>query len=89
MAFEVYKMGKLGDHLESEAYNWVAHQIKETFDIDPGMSDYGYANDIVGVMTEDHVKQIEEYLESDGWIEGYAQMALRSICDRWYEENET
>ena len=93
MAFEVFKMGKLGDHLESEAYNWVAHQIKETFDIDPGMSDYGYANDIVGVMTEDHVKQIEEYLDTTYkeklWIEPYANTALTSIVDRWYEENET
>ena len=42
MAFEVFKMGKLGDHLESEAYGWVAHQIKETYNINPGENEYGY-----------------------------------------------
>ena len=93
MAFEVFKMGKLGDHLESEAYGWVAHQIKETYNIDPGENEYGYENDIVDVMTEEQVKEIEEYLDTTYkeklWIEPYANTALTSIVDRWHEENET
>ena len=92
MAFEVFKMGKLGDHLESEAYGWVAHQIKETYNIDPGENEYGYENDIVDVMTEEQVKEIEEYLDNTykdkAWIEPYANTALNSICDRWRDEND-
>ena len=92
MAFEVFKMGKLGDHLESEAYGWVAHQIKETYNIDPGENEYGYENDIVDVMTEEQVKEIEEYLDTTYkdklWIEPYANTALNSICDRWRDEND-
>jgi len=92
MAFEVFKMGKLGDHLESEAYGWVAHQIKETYNIDPGENEYGYENDIVDVMTEEQVKEIEEYLDTTYkdklWIEPYANTALNSIVDRWRDEND-
>ena len=92
MAFEVFKMGKLSDHLESEAYGWVTHQIKETYNIDPGENEYGDENDIVDVMTEDQVKEIEEYLDTTYkdklWIEPYANTALVCICDRWREENE-
>ena len=92
MAFEVFKMGKLGDHLEAEAYEWVAHQIRETYNIDPGENEYGYENDIVDVMTKEHVEQIEEYLDTTyrdkSWIEPYANTALNSICDRWRDENE-
>ena len=92
MAFEVFKMGKLADHLESEAYGWVTHQIKETYNIDPGENEYGYENDIVDVMTEEQVKEIEEYLDTTYkdklWIEPYANTALNSICDRWRDENE-
>jgi hypothetical protein len=43
-------------------------------------------------MTEDHVKEIEEYLETTyndkNWIEPYANTALNSICDRWRDEND-
>ena len=92
MAFEVFKMGKLSDHLESEAYGWVTHQIKETYNIDPGENEYGYENDIVDVMTEEQVKEIEEYLDTTYkdklWIEPYANTALNSIVDRWRDEND-
>ena len=92
MAFEVFKMGKLSDHLESEAYGWVTHQIKETYNIDPGENEYGYENDIVDVMTEEQVKEIEEYLDTTYkdklWIEPYANTVLNTICDRWRDENE-
>ena len=91
MAFEVYKMGKLGDRLEGEAYDWVSHQIKETYNLELTENEYGYEEDVVPSMTEEMVKEIEEYLENKNgvWIEGYCQMALQSIIDRWYDEYDT
>ena len=92
MAFEVFKMGKLSDHLESEAYGWVAHQIKETYSLEVTENEYGYEQDVVEVMTEEHVKEIEKYLDDTLteklWIEPYANTALNSICDRWRDEND-
>ena len=91
MAFEVFKMGKLSDHLESEAYEWVTYQITETYGLELTKNEYGYEQDVVEVMTEDHVKEIEEYLDitykDKLWIEPYANTALVSICDRWRDEN--
>ena len=92
MTFEVFKMGKLGDHLESEAYEWVAYQICETYGLELKKNEYGYEQDVVEVMTEKMVKEIEVYLNKTYkdklWIEPYANTALNSIVDRWYEENE-
>mgnify|MGYP000844554748 CR=1 FL=1 len=47
MAFEVFKMGKLSDHLESEAYEWVAYQITETYGLELTKNEYGYEQDVV------------------------------------------
>ena len=92
MAFEIYKMGKLSDRLEEEAYLWVAYQICETYGLELKKNEYGYEQDVVDIMTEDHVKEIEEYLETTyndkNWIEPYANTALNSICDRWRDEND-
>ena len=92
MAFEVKKMGKLSDRLESEAYEWVAYEICETYGLELKKNEYGYEQDVVEVMTEDHVKEIEEYLETTYtdklWIEPYANTALVSIFDRGRDEKD-
>ena len=92
MAFEIYKMGKLSDRLEEEAYLWVAYQICETYGLELKKNEYGYEQDVVEVMTEKQVKEIEEYLEETykekHWIEPYANTALNSIVDRWRDEND-
>jgi len=92
MAFEIHKMGKLSDRLEEEAYLWVAYQICETYGLELKKNEYGYEQDVVDIMTEEHVKEIEEYLETTyndkSWIEPYANTALNSICDRWRDVND-
>ena len=92
MAFEIFKMGKLSDRLEEEAYLWVAYQICETYGLELQKNEYGYEQDVVEVMTEEQVYEIEEYLEETykekHWIEPYANTALNSICDRWRDEND-
>ena len=92
MAFEIYKMGKLSDRLEEEAYLWVAYQICETYGLELKKNEYGYEQDVVDIMTEEHVKEIEQYLDTTykdkNWIEPYANTALNSIVDRWRDEND-
>ncbi|MBC8429144.1 MAG: hypothetical protein H8D95_01010 [Candidatus Endolissoclinum sp.] len=92
MAFEIYKMGKLSDRLEEEAYQWVSYQITETYGLELTKNEYGYEQDVVEVMTKDHVLEIEEYLDTTYkdklWIEPYANTALNSIVDRWRDEND-
>ena len=92
MAFEIYKMGKLSDRLEEEAYQWVSYQIQETYGLELTKNEYGYEQDVVEVMTKDHVNEIEEYLDTTYkdklWIEPYANTALNSSVDRWRDEND-
>ena len=90
MAFEVFKQGKLADQLEERAYEWCAWQIEETFDLKREKNQWGFEQPIEELLNEDHIREIEDYLESDGipWIEGYVRSALSGIVDRWYDENE-
>ena len=90
MAFEVFKQGKLCDQLEEKAYEWCAWQIEETFGLKREKNQWGFEQPIEELLNEDHIREIEDYLESDGipWIEGYVRSALSGIVDRWYEENE-
>ena len=87
----MYKMGKLSDRLENEAYEWVSYQICDTYGLELKKNEYGYEQDVVEVMNEDQIKEIEEYLDrtykDKQWIEPYANTALNSICDRWRDEN--
>ena len=88
MAFEVFKQGKLADQLEERAYEWCAYQIEETFGLERSKNEWGFEQPIEELLNEDQVSEIENYLESDEWIEGYVRSALSGIVDRWYDENE-
>ena len=88
MAFEVFKQGKLCDQLEERAYEWCAWQIEETFGVTRTKNEWGFEEPIENLPKEDHIREIEDYLESDNWIEGYVSSALNGIVDRWYDENE-
>ena len=88
MAFEVYKQGKLSDQLEERAYEWCAWQIEETFELKRSKNEWGFEQPIEELLNEDHIREIEDYLEKDEWIEGYVRSALSGIVDRWYDENE-
>ena len=88
MAFEVHKQGKLSDQLEERAHEWCAWQIEETFGLKRSKNEWGFEQPIEELLNEDQVSEIENYLESDEWIEGYVRSALSGIVDRWYDENE-
>ena len=88
MVFEVFKQGKLCDQLEERAYEWCAWQIEETFEVSRTKNEWGFEQPIEELLNEDKVSEIEAYLESDNWIEGYVSSALNGIVDRCYDENE-
>ena len=81
MAFEINRLHVLADNLNAKVYEWCVESIRSHFDL-------GYEKEITEVLTEEHIKEIEEFINSDGWIEGYCQTALNSLCDRWREEND-
>lgn len=76
MAFEAYKIHKLQDRLESEAYDWMDYQVQEFYGVGDIME-----------LTKEQVDEIFQYSESDDCYEPYVGMALRSICDQWESEN--
>ena len=90
MACEVFKQGKLADQLEERAYEWCAWQIEETFGVERTKNEWGFEEPIENLLKEDHIREIEDYLESDGipWIEAYVRSALQGIVNRWYESME-
>ena len=92
MAFEVKKMGKLSERFESEAYEWVAYEICETYGLQLTKNELGYEQDVFEVMTEAHVKEIEQYLDRTYkeklWIEPYVNTVLNRLVDRWRDEND-
>ena len=65
-------MGKLGDQLEQQAYDWVLPDIQEYFGVE-NISD----------LTRKNLQEIERFLNSDAWIEGYVEMVLRTIIDNF------
>ena len=56
MAFEIHKQHKLADHLESEAYEWVKHDIINHYDLVLEKNEWGYDQDVIEVLTEDQIK---------------------------------
>ena len=65
-------MGKLGDQLEQQAYDWVLPDIQEYFGVE-NISD----------LTRENLQEIERFLNSDAWIEGYVEVVLRTIIDNF------
>ena len=65
-------------------------QIEETFGVKRTKNEWDFEEPIENLLREDHIREIEDYLESDGipWIEGYVRAALRGIVERWYESME-
>ena len=76
MPFEVMKMHKLQDQLENLAYDWAYEDVCEYYSVEDSLN-----------LTKEQVEEILEYSEDEGCCEGYVSMALRSICDNWYDEN--
>lgn len=75
--FEAYKIHKLQDRLEQEAYEWMEYQVQEFY----GVEDFSELN-------REQVDSIYQYSESEECYEPYVGMALRSMCDNWYYDNE-
>ena len=80
MAFEVYKQHKLEDRLEQEVYEWVGWAIQEQY----GVEEFEE-------LTEEQVDEISAYANSDEseYFAPYVCGVLNTICNNWYEENNS
>ena len=72
MAFEVNKMHKLQDQMESLAHDWVWEDISEYYEVESLIT-----------MNQEQVDEIYVYSESDECYEGMVGVTLRSMCEQW------
>ena len=72
MAFEVFKMHKLQDQMESLAHEWVWSDISEYYKVEE-----------IEDLNQEQVDEIYAYAESEECYDDYVGMVLRSICDGW------
>ena len=72
MTFEVNKMHKLQDQMESLAYEWVWTDITEQYNVED-----------VEDLNQKQVNEMYAYAESEKCYDGTVGMVIRSICDNW------
>jgi len=91
MAFDMFKLHKLSDHLESEAYEHAQWAITQHYDLTIEKNEYGYEQDVYEVLSKDQIEEIDAYISewtAEGkWHEPYTISCLNTIVDRWYEEH--
>lgn len=92
MAFDMFKLHKLSDHLESEAYEHAQWAIQSFYELELTKNEYGYEQGVEEVLNEEQINEIEAYVDEwsspDKWHEPYTMTCLNTIISRWYEENE-
>ena len=89
MAFDMNKLHKLSDHLESEAFEWTQWAIKEWYELELTENEYGYEQGVEEVLNKEQIEEIEayvdEWLSPDKYHEPYTLTCLNTIVDRWHE----
>lgn len=92
MAFDMYKLHKLSDHLESEAYQHCEWAIMLFYDLELEENEYGYEQAVYEVLTKKQIEEIDAYISKNSaenmWHEPYSLSALNTIVDQWYEHHE-
>jgi hypothetical protein len=92
MAFDMFKLHKLSDHLESEAFEHAQWAIQSFYELELTENEYGYEQGVEEVLNEEQINEIEAYVAKwcapDKWHEPYTISCLNTIVDRWHEENE-
>ena len=76
LSVEYKKIGKLQDHLEAEATDWLESYIKDLHGV----------NDSVE-LTKEQISEIDKAAD-DEKLDQYVALALRNIVQAWYDENE-
>ena len=92
MAFDMFKLHKLSDRLEAEAYDHAQWAIAGFYDLELEENEYGYEQDVYEVLTKEQIEEIDAYISENSqentWHEPYTLSVLNRIVDQWYEENE-
>ena len=77
MTFQVHKMHKLQDQMESLAHEWVWTDITEQYNVED-----------VEDLNQEQVNEMYAYAESEECYDDYVGMVLRGICDNWEGQQE-
>ena len=92
MAFDMFRLHKLADRLDAEAYEHAQWAIAEFYNLELKENEYGYEQDVCEVLTKEQIEEIDAYIsentQENMWHEPYTISALNYIVDRWYEEQE-
>ena len=72
MTFQVNKMHKLQDQMESMAHEWVWEDIREQYGVEE-----------IEDLNQEQIDEISTFAESEECYDDYVGMVLRSICDNW------
>ena len=92
MAFDMFKLHKLSDHLEAEAYEHAQWAIQSFYDLKLEKNEYGYEQDVYEVLSKQQIEEIDAYIsentQENSWHEPYTISVLNSIVNSWYEEHE-
>ena len=76
MNYSATNAGKLMDHLESTATEWMTTQVCEFFGVDS-----------VEELSKDQVREVFEYNENEDFDQ-YVSLGLRNVIERWSEEHD-
>ena len=76
MTYTATNAGKLMDHLESTATEWMSQHVCDHFE-----------SFSVEDLDKDQVEEIFEYLESAD-LDQYVALGLRNVIERWSMANE-
>jgi len=92
MAFDMFKLHKLSDHLEGEAYEHAQWAIQSFYELELTKNEYGYEQGVEEVLNEEQINEIEAYVDEwcvpEKYHEPYTISALTGIVDRWHEEHD-
>ena len=92
MAFDMNKLHKLSDRLESEAFDHAQWAIKEWYELELTENEYGCEQGVEEVLNEEQINEIEAYVDEwcspDKYHEPYTISVLTGIVDRWRDEND-
>ena len=76
MAYKATNAGKLMNHLESTAIEWLTQQVCDYYEVDSVLQ-----------LDKEQVEEIHVYNENERF-DPYVNLALRNIIERWSEEYE-
>ena len=88
MTFELYKLHKLDDWLEEEAYQWVLSAIIDTYNIEK-LDDLTEAQIDELAAYVNTVNERDDHIWSNTCADRLSVLAIGSMMDQWQDANDS